>query len=497
MMKRTRSVPEKTNSINFKCKECDYSARSKWALKAHINHKHQEPTSPDEKKPRVGAVVVKDILSEVVQNIAMEEESDNKIKTTIEPTMDFLTNTAVTLAEMLDNIAGQIDENQEDEDDDTEELENRLDILRGDKPRNMKDDEAVLENTLVTLPLKDVEELRLKLRSLEEINEDLSHRIKDFEELKVKFKNLEDTNKELAHKLKESEENQKRKEPKKNKEHTREKFIVIDMETNDEDDGIDQLIRNKENGFSRANPQSEAKKKKEVKMFDCPGCNNKFSKREDMLRHKTTHEMNCLTCDKTFNSNSELQKHVRIHHDEMICHVQCEGGQCIRGESGALQELQCNFCEEMFTSKNTLSRHKADVHRTFKPCRDPINCVFQVGCYFSHVAVNLGKVRCFQCGEEFASKNIMMIHRKIHGGVKECNKLINNQCQRGDSCWWSHEKNEQVFQQVRENLPPPIQVRQEQKSQMEMQNTLNLILVNMLKVMDIELKKIKEVLNIN
>ena len=145
MMKRTRSVPEKTNSINFKCKECAYSARSKWAPKAHINHKHQKPTSPDEKKPRVGAVVVKDILSEVVKNIAMEEESDNKIKTTIEPTIDFLTNTAVTLAEMLDNIAGQIDENQEDEDDDTEELENRLDILRGDKPRNMKDDEAVLE----------------------------------------------------------------------------------------------------------------------------------------------------------------------------------------------------------------------------------------------------------------------------------------------------------------------------------------------------------------
>ena len=35
------------------------------------------------------------------------------------------------------------------------------------------------------------------------------------------------------------------------------------METNDEDEGIEQLIRNKEMGFSRANPQSEADKRNE------------------------------------------------------------------------------------------------------------------------------------------------------------------------------------------------------------------------------------------
>ena len=83
MTKRTRSVPEKSDSSNYKCKECTYSARSKWALKAHINHKHQEPTSPNEKKPRIGAIVVQDILLEVVQTIAMEEQTGNKSKTAI------------------------------------------------------------------------------------------------------------------------------------------------------------------------------------------------------------------------------------------------------------------------------------------------------------------------------------------------------------------------------------------------------------------------------
>ena len=72
------------------------------------------------------AEVVKNILTEVVNNITkeeeMEEEMENKIKTAIEPTKDFLTNTAVTWAEMIDDIADQIEEVDQDEFDDTEEL---------------------------------------------------------------------------------------------------------------------------------------------------------------------------------------------------------------------------------------------------------------------------------------------------------------------------------------------------------------------------------------
>jgi hypothetical protein len=167
IMKRNRSVPEKSNSSNFKCKDCTYTARSKWALKAHMNHKHKEPTSPNDKKPRVGNDVVKTILTEVVQSIDSEEKNDIKSMTTIEPSQEFLMNTAVSLAEMLDNVADHIDEEEMDEDDGMEELENRLDILRGDKPRNKKEFEDEPQNTLVTLPLKDVEELRFKLRNLE------------------------------------------------------------------------------------------------------------------------------------------------------------------------------------------------------------------------------------------------------------------------------------------------------------------------------------------
>ena len=505
MIKRNRSVQEKSKSINFKCNVCTYSAKSKWALKAHVNHKHKEPTSPNEKKPRIGAEVVENILSEVVQSVAMEIESGSRSKTTIEPTKDFLTNTAATLAEMLDNIADQIDQNpDEEEDDDMTELEDRLDILRGDEPRNKKvigDDDA--ENTLVTLPLKDVEELRLKLRNLEEINEELAYAVKGVEELKVEFKLLQETNKELLNKVKKTED---RKGSKKNKEPTREKFIVIDMEINDEDDGIDQLLMNKNNGFSRFDPQSEAQKRRESESFHCPDCKIKISKQEYITTHQKTHNINCSMCDKSFKTDNRLQEHIRNDHEEMICHVQCGDGRCTRGEAGSQQGQNihtCNFCGETFLSKNMLSTHKIDVHRTYKPCRNMVNCVFQSGCYFSHVPVSLGKVRCYQCGEEFTSKNIMMIHRKVHGEVKDCIDLIKNHCSRGESCWWNHNLKEQVFQQVTENLPPPIQnihlMQQPKMSQQQhqtMQMTPNQTILNMLAVMNLELKKVKEALNI-
>ena len=74
-----------------------------------------------------------------------------------------------------------------------------------------------------------------------------------------------------------------------------------------------------------------------------------------------------------------------------------------------------------------LSTLSMNVHRTYKPCREMAHCQYQNGCYFSHTPVPLAKVRCYQSGEEFSSKNVMIAHRKIHW-VAECRNFINNQC---------------------------------------------------------------------
>ena len=225
------------------------------------------------------------------------------------------------------------------------------------------------------------------------------------------------------------------------------------MEIDNEDEGIEQLLTNKNDGYSRLNPQNEAQQRKKVsESYDCPSCEKKFRRKEEMASHQKTHEVRCTICEKMFKTDSKLKEHVRKDHEEMICHVRCEGSSCSIEDTQNTRiddKYKCNFCDERFSSNNALSTHKLDVHRSYKPCRDIANCVYQAGCYFSHVPVTLGKFRCFQCGEEFTTKNTMMIHRKIHRGVQECRSLINNQCNRGESCWWSHKQKDKSISRLR------------------------------------------------
>ena len=95
-----------------------------------------------------------------------------------------------------------------------------------------------------------------------------------------------------------------------------------------------------------------------------------------MIIHQKTHEVRCQLCDKRFKTQSKLQEHDRSEHEEMICHVQCGGGICVMNEvnNEVKNSYKCNFCDRTFTSKNSLSTHRMDVHRTFKPCREIANC---------------------------------------------------------------------------------------------------------------------------
>jgi DNA-directed RNA polymerase subunit RPC12/RpoP len=212
-------------------------------------------------------------------------------------------------------------------------------------------------------------------------------------------------------------ENKNKKEDKKNTAHC----TVIEMETNEEECDLEQILMNKDKGYTRSNPQGEPQKKPEIYVYDCSGCEKKFNKREHMIIQQKTYEVRCHLCDKRFKMQSKLQEHERIEHEEMICHLECGSGICVMNEirNEVKNSYKCNFCDRTFMSKNSLSTHRMDVHRTFKPCREIASCQYQNGCYFSHTPVPLGKVRCYQCGEEFNSKNIMMVHRKIHGEVAE------------------------------------------------------------------------------
>ena len=130
-----------------------------------------------------------------------------------------------------------------------------------------------------------------------------------------------------------------------------------------------------------------------------------------------------------------------------------------------------------------------------------MNCPYGNRCFYSHTPISENKFRCFQCNEEFDTKGDMMVHRKTHGEVRTCSRFLNNQCERGNDCWWNHTNNRQVFRHVPGNLPPPILEQNQTMTTLRQysinRNRNNIAILETLKRMELEMNKVKGVLNIH
>ena len=196
--------------------------------------------------------------------------------------------------------------------------------------------------------------------------------------------------------------------------------------------------------------EEQIEKTKETN-FICKVCKVERNTFEKLGKHIANHtedgDWYCEICDFQSNTLEALEFHMR-EKNHIFDILQTK-------------EINCNFCEKIFPSKTDMANHRRSTHRTFKPCRNPVGCVFKEECFYNHQPIPNGMSRCFQCGNEFDSITNMMMHRKSnHEGVKICKNFVNDRCQRGKGCWWIHDTEEihqQDFQQNHVNLVPPIQ----------------------------------------
>ena len=87
--------------------------------------------------------------------------------------------------------------------------------------------------------------------------------------------------------------------------------------------------------------------------------------------------------------------------------------------------------------------HVNSVHPSYKPCRD-----FKEGkckrtkCRYKHRIIKEGNYVCFQCGEDFSEKSVMMRHIKSKHQSSVCKKFLENYCDCIDGpeeeCWFRH-----------------------------------------------------------
>ena len=174
-------------------------------------------------------------------------------------------------------------------------------------------------------------------------------------------------------------------------------------------------------------------------------------------------EHNCTECCFQGTSQTELKNHITIKH-----------------------RIVCRNCGEEFLNKSNFMSHRKNKHlETVALCKNKLldKCKFSsVKCWWRHTdETDIQKhegnhtaeiIRCYFCQKPFENKRTMMIHRKKEHRnlVKKCDQFPESKCRFSDEdCWFIHVMNnpihkehmgekpaDSVFQEVKENLEPPI-----------------------------------------
>ncbi|XP_050311643.1 zinc finger protein 208-like [Anthonomus grandis grandis] len=153
--------------------------------------------------------------------------------------------------------------------------------------------------------------------------------------------------------------------------------------------------------------------------FSCPLCpDQQFSKASHFMKHvaikhQKRYMYNCPECGRGFHSKTLCREHQNVHKGikPFVC-VVCNAGFTysksvvthqlkahrveILGKSHA---TECTFCRHRFVTVASLERHVLQCHGTPKPPKEKIHL-------------------CDICGMGFVKKNKLVVHQRVHTGVK-------------------------------------------------------------------------------
>ncbi|XP_034827937.1 gastrula zinc finger protein XlCGF57.1-like [Maniola hyperantus] len=116
------------------------------------------------------------------------------------------------------------------------------------------------------------------------------------------------------------------------------------------------------------------------KRYVCSLCSKSFTRiyslRYHMAKHSDFRRFLCPKCGKSFHTSSGLRQHMASHIN--------------------VNQFKCGFCNKTYKSRQSLKEHFRVAHSS--------NCKLFV---------------CVTCGKKFTAKSTLMMHLKIHSGLKE------------------------------------------------------------------------------
>ena len=243
------------------------------------------------------------------------------------------------------------------------------------------------------------------------------------------------------------------------------------------------LVRGKNSGHRRTDPQSYAEKVKSTKKvfkcfkceqelesqglldshdrqkhernFSCTVCQSEFQKRLDLEMHnieehetKVSDEWNCNDCFFQATNPSELMNHLKIKSHQP--------SPTIKDKRKVFQDYRrCYTCDLEVDGYVNLMNHRNNVHPSKKKCRNfpGGKCTWGKTCWYVHSEELMDvdesfkqeetKYNCYNCHIDFNNKDDFKKHKKSEhrNSVETCTQFIANKCERSEeSCWFLHDK---------------------------------------------------------
>jgi KRAB domain-containing zinc finger protein len=188
-----------------------------------------------------------------------------------------------------------------------------------------------------------------------------------------------------------------------------------------------------------------------IKPYKCKRCNTGFMRNSDLRRHnreircriansknQTIKPFNCKWCNTKFRHRTSLATHKKIVHSHAIeeeklklkkykcalCSIFYKRMETLenhkRTKHPNLVKEQCEFCQQVFSSKRSLDEHDRTVHFS-----DGYECEFCLK-VFQHKPTFFWHKRkvhpnaCKICKMEFNSSTDLIVHNETHPKIHEC-----------------------------------------------------------------------------
>ena len=198
-----------------------------------------------------------------------------------------------------------------------------------------------------------------------------------------------------------------------------------------EDDSIRDNACNDSHELSIDNHDVRAVKKNK-KLFRCLKCNKPFAKKAYALKHCMKKPWSCGNCGKTINHKQNIERHVKSCIPRKPCNVSHPRIQDSR-------EIICTICKVSFISNSNMQRHTRKFHSNvveefmchFEECSFSAKAAKHLKRHITSMHSTKSFIGCDLCEFECISKSGLVKHKiDIHGKqCPICDKMLLNSVQ--------------------------------------------------------------------